>query len=111
MTRAAEAVAIAGPLVPCMPDWAPEKRAYMVIFEAAVAENILAEDYPQIRNLAAQVLDAGSLVTRVAVLFSTPDGTPLRLFSHDGCVPSAIIACADDGYVLGAVIDPFKEFI
>jgi hypothetical protein len=106
---AAEAVAIAGPLVPCLPGWAPEKSAYIVMFEAAVAESILAEDYPQMRNLTAQVLDAGSLVTRVAVLFSAPDGTPLKLFSHDGSIPSAIIACADHGYVLAAVFDPFGE--
>jgi hypothetical protein len=113
MKRAAEAVAIAGPLVPCMPNWALEKSAYIAIFEAAEAERIFAEDYPQhrnlLQNLAAQLRDAGAIGTRVAVLFATPDDTPLRLFSHDGCIRSAIAACTDDGYILAAVFDPFED--
>jgi hypothetical protein len=113
MTRAAEAIAITGPRVPCLPDWAPEKSAYIAIFEAAEAERIFSEDYPQYRNLlqnlAAQLRDAGAIGTRVAVLFATPDDTPLNLFSHDGCISNAIIACADKGYVLAAVFDPFED--
>jgi hypothetical protein len=105
----AEVVAIAGPLVPCMPDWAREQCAYIRVFEAAVAERIFAEEYPQVQNLTVQLRDVGAPGTRVVVLFSMPDGAPLRLYSYAGGTRDAIIACADHGYVLAAVFDPFRE--
>jgi hypothetical protein len=112
MMSAAEVAAIGGPLVPCLPGWAPEKSAYIAIFEAAEAEFIFAQDYPQllnlVQNLTVKLREAGATVTRVAVLFATPDDTPLRLFSHDGdWMSQTIAACADDGYILAAVFDPF----
>jgi len=105
--------AIGGPLVPCLPGWAPEKSAYIAVFEAAEAEFIFALDYPQllnlVQNLTAKLRDAGSTVTRVAVLFATPDDTPLWVFPHDGWINRAIAACAENGYILATVFDPFED--
>jgi hypothetical protein len=100
---AAEVVAIAGPLVPSMPDWAPEQSAYVRVFEAVDAERIFAEEYPEARDLSAQLRNAGAIGTRVVVLFLMPGSSPARLFSYAGGIRDAIIECADHRYVLAAV--------
>ena len=105
----ADVVAVAGVLVPCMPDWAHEQCAYVRVFEAAVAERIFAEEYPQLRNLATQVREAGALGTRIAILFSAPEGTPIKLFSYAGGIRDAITVCVYNGYVLAAVFDPIGD--
>jgi hypothetical protein len=109
MMRAPEVAAIAGPLVPCLPDWAPEQSAYIRVFEAADAELIFAEEYPEARDLSAQLRKAGAIGTRVVVLFSMPGSTPAKLFSYAAGIRDAIIECADHGYVLAAVFDPFED--
>jgi monomeric isocitrate dehydrogenase len=106
---AAEVVAIAGPLVPCMPAWARERCAYVRVFDLAVAERILADEFPQL-DLTAQFRDAGALGERVALLFSAPDGTLLKLYSYVCGIRDAIIECADHGYVMAAVFDPFAIY-
>jgi hypothetical protein len=106
---ATEVVAIAGPLVPCMPDWAGEQCAYVRVLELAVAERILAEEFPQVRNLIAKFHDAGALGERAVILFSAPEGTPIKLYSFVNGLRDAIIACADEGYVLATVFWPVNR--
>jgi hypothetical protein len=99
-----------GPVVPCLPDWAPEQSAFIRVFEAADAERIFAEEYPEVRDLGAQLRKAGAIGTRVVVLFALPGSTPVKLFSYACGIRDAIVACADHGYVLAAVFDPFAIY-
>ena len=94
---AAEVVAIAGPLVPCMPDWAPEKTMYLRVFDPAEVERIFAEEYPQFQNLAAQFKNLPPGMP------AAPGGEPLRLYSGELGIFPAIKDCADLGHVLAAV--------
>jgi len=97
----AEVVAIAGPLVPCSPDWAPEKTMYLRVFDPADVERIFAEEYPQAQNLVEKFKNFPPGMPAI-ILFLAPGGEPLRLYSGDG-VGQAINDCADLGHVLAAV--------
>jgi hypothetical protein len=98
----AEVVAIAGPVVPCSPDWAPEKTMYLRVFDPADAERIFAEGYPQLQNLAAQFRNLPPGMPAI-IVFLAPGGEPLRLYSGELGIFPAIKDCADLGHVLAAV--------
>jgi hypothetical protein len=99
---AAEVVAIASPLVPCMPDWAPEKTMYLRVFDPADAERIFADEFPQFQNLVAQFKSLPPGMPAI-ILFSAPGGEPIRLYSGELGIFPAINDCADLGHVLAAV--------